>query len=74
MNYAQVVNYYGGLSKAARELGIAKQTIHGWGKGRIPSEWQAELEARTAGKLSADKQTLQDASVFTRLLSLRKAA
>ena len=60
MTYNQIVDHYGGLSKAAQVLGFSKQRIHAWKKIRIPSDVQLRISARTG--LKADRQALKAAA------------
>lgn len=44
-----LVDYYGSLSAAARELGIPRRTMRGWAEGRTPrggGGWLSELAAQ----------------------------
>ena len=62
MNYKQMVAHFGGLSKAAQALGLPRQTVHMWKRrGRIPSRWQIKAEARSDGKLRADRSARAEA-------------
>lgn len=53
MTYEDVIENYGGLSKAARALGLAKQTVHRWKGGGIPFEKQFIIQMKTKGRLKA---------------------
>jgi hypothetical protein len=55
MTYDEIIEYYGGESKAATARGIDRQRVHGWkGRERIPTDDQIEYEVLTGGKLRAD--------------------
>lgn len=54
MTYDDLVDTYGGLSKAARALGLAKQTVHRWRDSGIPFEKQFIIQMKTKGRLKAD--------------------
>lgn len=60
MTYNQIVDHYGGLSKAAQALGFSKQRIFAWKQIRIPSDVQFEIAAATG--LKADRQAYKDAA------------
>ena len=60
MTYNQIVDHYGGLSKAAKALDFSKQRIFAWKQIRIPSDVQLKIAARTG--LKADRQSLRDAT------------
>lgn len=53
MTYEDLIETYGGLSKAARALGLAKQTVHRWKGGGIPFEKQFIIQMKTKGRLKA---------------------
>ena len=62
MNYKQMVAHFGGLSKAAKALGLKRQTVHMWaGRGRIPTRWQIKAVAKSEGRLKADRQARAEA-------------
>ena len=55
MTYDELIEHYGGESKAATARGIDRQRVHGWkGRDRIPTDDQIEYEVLTGGKLRAD--------------------
>lgn len=60
MTYNQIVDHYGGLSKAAKALDFNKQRIFAWKRNRIPSEVQIDIAQRT-GCLKPDAKALRDA-------------
>lgn len=53
MTYDDLVETYGSMSKAARALGIAKQTVHKWKTAGIPFERQFVIQMKTKGRLKA---------------------
>ena len=53
MSYDELLENYGGLSKAARALGISKQTVHRWKAAGIPFEAQFNIQIKTKGRLKA---------------------
>lgn len=60
MTYNQIVDHYGGLSKAAQALGFSRQRVHAWKKIRIPSDEQLRIAALTG--LKADRQSYKQAA------------
>ena len=62
MTPTQVVNHYGTISKAARELGVTYQAVQHWVKtNEIPEVRQWAIQAKTGGELMADLPTKEDA-------------
>lgn len=72
MNFDDVMGYYGGITRTARVLGCAKQTVFAWKERRIPSWWQATLEVESSGELRADEETAKDGRVYAQLAAFRK--
>ena len=69
MNYKQLVSHYGTLSKAARALELARQTVFAWqGRNGIPERWQIRIAAHTDGKLKPSKAARRSAEEFAALL------
>lgn len=78
MTYTQLVDFFGGLSKAAEALGIDdRRTVHAWSTRRIPSNWQIKAEALSHGKLKADadakRETAEIAKDFAKAQDARAA-
>lgn len=63
MNYKQVISHWGGPTKVAQALGIKRrQTVQMWSVyGRIPTRWQILAQAKSGGKLKADRQAREEA-------------
>lgn len=56
MNINDIYNFYGSISKAAKAIGIADQSIFNWRKkGEIPYNMQLYYEKETNGLLVANK-------------------
>lgn len=53
MTYDELIEHFGGLSEAARSLGLIRQTVHGWRDG-VPLVRQMQIETLTHGALRAD--------------------
>lgn len=53
MDYDDVLEHFGSLTKAAAALDLAKQTVHRWKGGEIPFEKQFIIQMKTKGKLKA---------------------
>ena len=69
MTYNQLTAHYRGLSKAARALKLARQTVFAWqGRNGIPERWQIRIEAQTDGKLKASRRARRSAEEFAALL------
>ncbi len=58
MVYKDVVEHFGGLSKAARALKLPRQTIHAWKRKHIPFEQQFRIQLKTKGHLKASLREL----------------
>lgn len=70
MNYTKLIGYYGGLSKAAKELKLSRQTVFSWKqRRRIPERWQVRIEAATDGKLKASEGARREAAEFAAVAS-----
>lgn len=55
MTYDEIIEHYGGESKAATARGIDRQRVHGWkARERIPTDDQIAYEVLTGGTLKAD--------------------
>jgi hypothetical protein len=64
MRYEELIDHYGGLTKAAEALDVAKQTIHSWkGRGSIPFDAQFYIQIKTKGRL---KLSLSDLTYLKR--------
>jgi hypothetical protein len=53
MTYDDLVGLYGNGAKAAKELGLNRQTVHRWKDAGIPFEQQFRIQMKTKGKLKA---------------------
>ena len=53
MDYADVVEHYGTCARAARALGLRRQTVHRWKEIGITFEKQFIIQMKTKGKLKA---------------------
>ena len=60
MTYNQIVEHYGGLSKAAQALGFSRQRMHAWKQIRIPSDVQLQIASLTG--LQPDRKAYQHAA------------
>lgn len=54
MTYDDLIEHYGGCTKAALALGLPKQTVNRWKDAGIPDEKQLEIQKETRGELKAD--------------------
>lgn len=61
MVYAQVVAFFGGVTRSAEALDLAKQTVDSWKTRRIPSLQQFKAHHLSSGKLKLDAQAKRDA-------------
>ena len=64
MTYAQLIDHFRGLTKAADALGVDRRHVFNWKKRRIPSKWQVQAEVVSDGKLRADKASRNEATQF----------
>ena len=55
MDYKDLINYFGGASKAGKALGVCRQGVYKWQDG-IPELRQYQIEAVTGGALRADRE------------------
>lgn len=56
MTVQDVIDYYGGVAKVARALGISYVSVREWReRGKVPMGRQWEIQAKTAGALQADR-------------------
>jgi|26BtaG_2_1085354.scaffolds.fasta_scaffold67583_2 DNA-binding transcriptional regulator YdaS (Cro superfamily) len=53
MQKADVIDYFGGVSSAAKALGITSNAVSQWGES-VPPLRQYQIERITRGKLKAD--------------------
>lgn len=54
MLYEELIDHFGGLTKAAKALELSKQTVHGWkARGAIPFEAQFRIQLKTKHRLKA---------------------
>ena len=59
MLYDELLQHFGGLTRAAEALGYRKQTIHSWKvRGSIPFDHQYRIQMKTRGRLRADLREL----------------
>jgi len=70
MTYNQIVEHYGGLSKAAQALGYTRQRVNAWKRIRIPSDVQLKIAALSG--LKADRKAHNDVAELSALA--RRAA
>lgn len=54
MTRKQIIDYFGGVNKAAEALGYSRYGIWLWRKG-VPTKAQSYIEAKTGGALVASK-------------------
>lgn len=60
MAYDELIEHFGGLTKAAKALDLSKQTIHSWkDRGSIPFEAQFRIQLKTKGRLTASLSRLE---------------
>lgn len=61
MTPKDLIDYFGGISKAARALGCKPQTIHDWiDSGQVPEGRQYQAELATGGQLRAARPALRE--------------
>lgn len=61
MTYEEVVEYFGSSYKAAKSLGMCRNTPKNWRKwGYIPIEAQIRIEIYTNGELTADYSEIKE--------------
>lgn len=53
MTYDDLVTLYGNGARAAKELGLNRQTVHRWKGAGIPFEQQFRIQMKTRGRLKA---------------------
>ena len=58
MTYHDLIDTFGNGSKAARELGYNRQTVHRWKDAGIPEAVQLEIHKKTRGRVKADPAIL----------------
>lgn len=57
MTVQEVLDYYGGVAPTARALGINYVSVREWReKGKVPMGRQWEIQAKTAGALTAERE------------------
>jgi hypothetical protein len=63
MTFEQILQHYGGLSKAAKALGLKRQTVNAWRHmSRVPTRWQLKVQAEAESRrLRADKDAMSEA-------------
>lgn len=54
MQWAEVIEHFGGRAELADQLGLVRQTVYAWGK-EIPYLRQCQIEVLTGGKLRAER-------------------
>lgn len=76
MNYEQLVEHFGGPTKAAEALGIEdRQTVAAWKNRRIPSKWQIKAQNVSGGAVKADREARDEATeIASDLAALEKRA
>lgn len=53
MEYNDLLETFGTMSKAARALDLPRQTVHAWKEAGIPFEQQFRIQLKTKGRLKA---------------------
>ena len=53
MTKTQVIEYFGGVTEAARALDLSQPSVSEWAEDKIPIIRQLQIEAVTGGKLRA---------------------
>jgi len=53
MDYKDLAGYYGNGNRAAKALGLHRQTVHKWKASGIPFEQQFKIQMKTKGRLKA---------------------
>lgn len=61
MTYSDLIDTYGSQAKAAKALGLNRQTVHRWKTAGIPFEAQFRIQMKTKGKLKASLEELKAA-------------
>lgn len=60
MNFEQIVQHFGGVSKAKRALGLkSRQTLYNWKELGVPGPEQCRIQILTEGALTADEQAVR---------------
>lgn len=59
MNTDDLKQHFGGLTNAARVLGVSRATLYNWRADGIPRDDQIEIQKQTGGALKCDEAILQ---------------
>lgn len=59
MTHQDLVDEFGGGSKAAKALGYSRQAVSQWKTKGIPFEAQFRIQMKTKGRLKADLSSLE---------------
>lgn len=73
MEYQALIEHFGGVTKAAKALGLAKQTVDSWSARRIPTKHQLKASVLSGNKLKIDAKARADAKEFAQLIEARAA-
>lgn len=55
MTYAELIEHYGTLEKAAQKIGVTRQAVGNWKRRGIPKINQRLIQHLTRGRLRADE-------------------
>jgi hypothetical protein len=58
VTYDDLIEHFGGCTKAAKALDLPKQTVNRWREAGIPDAQQFEIQKRTGGELKADARII----------------
>ena len=58
MDGYELKEHYGTITRAAKEIGVSRQTFHRWLKCGVPEDVQIRLHRNTKGHLRADSAIL----------------
>lgn len=59
MDAKEAINFFGGVGKLAKALGLRQSSVSEWQINGVPECRQYQIELATGGKLKADKPALR---------------
>lgn len=54
MTFDQIASYFGGVTKAAKEIKVSRQTVHRWKTHGVPVLQQLHIQKLARGEIRAD--------------------
>lgn len=69
MDYSTIVSHFGGVTKAAKALGLPITTVHSWKRIGVPYPRQCQVQVETRGRLRAQRPVVPEPETLSELIA-----